>query len=56
MYSCAQVELSPISELTVKLGWYPLFVKKGETLVVALGELLNENSARGSSSAQLSCW
>ena len=56
MYSCAQVELSPILELTVKSGWYPLFVKKGETPVVALGELLNENSARGSSSAQLSCW
>ena len=31
-YSCARVELSPISELTVKSGWYPLFAKKGETV------------------------
>ena len=56
MYSCAQVELSLILELTVKSGWQPLFAKKGETPVVVLGELLKENSARGSSSAQLSCW
>jgi len=39
----------------MRLGWYPLLAKNGETPVVALGALLYANSAKGNSSDQLSC-
>ena len=44
------------SRYTKRLGWYPLLAKNRETPVVALGALLYANSARGSSSNQLSYW
>jgi len=39
----------------VMFGWYPLLAKNGETSMVALGVLLQVNSARDRSSDQLSC-
>jgi len=54
--SRAREEAISHSGYTKRLGWYPLLAKNGETLVVALGALLYANSARGSSSNQLSCW
>ena len=54
--SRARKEAISRSGYTKRLEWYPLLVKNGETPVVALGALLYANSARGSSSDQLSCW
>jgi len=54
--SWVQEEAISHSRYTKRLGWYPLLAKNGETSVVALGALLYANSARGSSSDQLSCW
>ena len=56
MKSRARKEAISHSGYTKRLGWYPLLAKNGETPVVALGALLYANSARGSSSDQLSCW
>jgi len=56
MKSWAQEEAISRSGYTKRLGWYLLLAKNGETPVVALGALLYTNSARGSSSDQLSCW
>ena len=54
--SRAREEAISHSGYTKRLRWYPLLAKNGETPVVALGALLYANSARGSSSDQLSCW
>ena len=54
--SRAREEAISRSGYTKRLGWYPLLAKNGETPVVELGALLYANSARGSSSDQLSCW
>ena len=40
MKSWAQEEAISCSGYTMRLGWYPLLVKNGETPVVALGALL----------------
>ena len=53
--SRAWKEAISCSGYTMRLGWYPLFAKNGETPVVALGALLYANLARGNSSNQLSC-
>ena len=54
--SWAREEAISRSGYTMRLGWYPLFVKNRETPVVALGALLYANSTRGNSSDQLSYW
>ena len=54
--SWAREEAISGSGYTKRLGWYSLLAKNGETPVVALGALLYANSARGSSSDQLSYW
>ena len=40
MKSQAQEEAISLSGYTMRLGWYPLLAKNGETPIVALGVLL----------------
>jgi len=56
MKSRVQEEAISRSGYTMRLGWYPLFVKNRETPVVVLGALLYANSTRSNSSDQLSYW
>ena len=56
MKSQAREEAMSRSGYTMRLEWYPLLAKNGETLVVALGASLYTNSARGNNSNQLSYW